>query len=411
MDAVSLGVLCGFVGFVVGALVALCAGMVWVDKLRHKCAETQVQLQYEREARAAERAQAVSLQAEKERTLKATLTGLLSQVSEVTNAALKSREEELTKKNNQLLEPLTKHIAELQRESVESKTKIATKLDSFFSNLQETATQFGVEARAFRDAIRGGNKQQGNWGENILKSLLESFGLQEGKHYLLQTGVQGVIPDAFIIDHVGERVLIVDSKMSWTNYAAAYEMEEGPARTEELKKHAQSIKKHIKELAEKDYPSRPALAEFPNYKYVPLTAMFVPCEAALEAALQEDSSLVEFAFKNQVALVTPLTLLGFLLLISRAWSQFQIERNTEGIIREANLLVSRVDSLFEDLEDAESQMAKSQATLSHALQLANKEGSGQSVKGPIKRIIELGARAEKKLKSKALTATEAEIEG
>ncbi len=412
MDAVSLGTLCGFIGFVVGALVAICAGVVWVDKLRRKCAATEFQLQYERASRETERAQAANLQAEKERTLKATLSGMLAQVTEVTNAALKSRENELTKKNNELLEPLRNNIADLQKESVASKAKIATKLDDFFSNLQKTASQFSVEARAFRDVMRGANKRQGIWGENILKALLESFGLEKGKHYLLQTGEQGMIPDVRIIDHVGERILIVDSKMSWTNYAAAYEMEDGPARTEELKKHTASVKKHIKELAEKNYPSMAAPEKFPNYKYVPLTAMFVPCEAALEVALQEDSTLMEDAFKSGVALVTPHTLLGFLYLISRAWSQFQIDRNTEGILLEANKLVKYVDRLFFELESAESSLAKSQDSLSHALKLANKEGDGQSVKGSINRIIKLGARHEKDFRSKALkTPAETKIEG
>lgn len=403
MDATTLAVLWGLAGFIVGALLTTIAWSVWVDKLRQKSAKTALELQYEREARAADRAQEGRLQAERERTLKATVEGLLAQVTEVANAALKSREQELAMKNRQLLEPLSAQINALQKESVDSKAKISTKLDVFFNSLQETASQFGKEARAFREVMRGANKKQGTWGENILKALLDSFGLEEGRHYLLQTSVQGKIPDALIIDHVGERILIVDSKMSWTNYAAAYEMEEGTAREAELKKHAQSVRLHIQELAEKDYPSMPAPAAFANYQYVPLTAMFVPCEAALETALQVDPALMDFAFKKQVVLVTPHTLLGFLVLISRAWSQFQIERNTREIIHEASLLVSRVDALFDALEQADSQMVKSHESLAKALQLANTQGSGQSVKGPINRILQLGARAEKKLKSKALT--------
>lgn len=403
MDTTTLAVLWGLAGFIVGALLTTIAWTVWVDKLRQKSAKTALELQYEREARAADRAQEGRLQAERERTLKATIEGLLAQVTEVANAALKSREQELAMKNRQLLEPLSVQINALQKESVDSKAKISTKLDVFFNSLQETASQFGKEARAFREVMRGANKKQGTWGENILKALLDSFGLEEGRHYLLQTSVQGKIPDALIIDHVGERILIVDSKMSWTNYAAAYEMEEGAAREAELKKHAQSVRLHIQELAEKDYPSMPAPAAFANYQYVPLTAMFVPCEAALETALQVDPALMDFAFKKQVVLVTPHTLLGFLVLISRAWSQFQIERNTREIIHEASLLVSRVDALFDALEQADSQMVKSHESLAKALQLANTQGSGQSVKGPINRILQLGARAEKKLKSKALT--------
>lgn len=402
MGGLGLGVLCGLVGFVLGALIAVCAGMARSDRLRRALAKAELELDYERAARAQERAQTARLQDEKARTLQASLQGLLAEVSQVTNAALKSREEELAAKNRRLLEPLSAQIDALQKETLANKTKIATKLDDFFSSMQKAADQFGQDARTFREAMRGANKRQGTWGENILKALLDSFGLQEGRHYLLQTGVQGKIPDALVIDHVGERILVVDSKMSWTNYAAACELEEGAQREAELKKHVQSVRAHIQELARKDYPSLQAPAAFPDYKYVPLTAMFVPCEAALEAALQEDPSLMDFAFRENVVLVTPHTLLGFLVLVSRAWSQFQIERNTKEIIHEASLLVGRVDALFAALEQADKQLGASRESLSRALQLANTEGTGQSVKGPVNRIIKLGARAEKKLKSKSL---------
>lgn len=404
MVSTTIAVLWGLGGFAAGALVATIAGMSRTGKLRQQSAKAEMELRYEREARAADRAQEGRLQAERERTLKATVEGLLAQVAETANAALKTREQELAAKNRQLLEPLSAQISALQKESVDSKAKISTKLDVFFNSLQATASQFGKEARAFRDVMRGANKKQGTWGENILKTLLDSFGLEEGRHYLLQTGAQGKIPDALIVDHVGERILIVDSKMSWTNYAAAYEMEEGASREAELKKHAQSVRGHIQELSVRDYPSMVAPAAFPNYKYVPLTAMFVPCEAALEAALQVDPALMDFAFKKNVVLVTPHTLLGLLVLVSRAWSQFQIERNSQEIIHEASLLVSRVDALFDALEQTEAQMDKSREALEKAKQLANPKGAGPSVKGTINHILKLGARAEKKLKSKALTA-------
>ena len=220
----------------------------------------------------------------------------------------------------------------------------------------------------------------------------------------MQTGVQGKIPDALVIDHVGRRILVVDSKMSWTNYAASFEMEEGPQREAELKKHVQSVRKHIEELAQKDYPSLATPAGFESYKYVPLTAMFVPCEAALEAAVRVDAKLMDFAFKNKVVLVTPPTLLGFLLLVSQAWSQFQVERNTQEIIKQARLLVERVDALFAALEDTQTHLEKGRQGLDKALKLAAKSGEGRSIVYTVNRIIKLGAPPVKKLKSQALLA-------
>lgn len=349
------------------------------------------------------------LAAEKERSLNLGMQRLLEQVTNVTNAALKEREKELTEKNGQqmalLMKPMHDQLAEFQKAAEASRRTngdLGVKIEDFFKVLQTTAGEFGRQAKSFTDALTGANKAQGNWGENILTTLLVRCGLKEGEHFMSQTGNDGRIADCQVFDPGGGKILVIDSKMSWTKYEEAYRLEDGPERKAAMKAHVASVRKHIDELAEVDYPNhlRPPK---PGYSYIPLTAMFVPCDAALAAALGEDPGLVGYAADRHIALVSPLTLYGFMLLVSRAWSKYNADRNSEEIFKQAKLLVERVDKLFDHLGKMGECLGKAKDQYDWVLKLANAEAEGQCIKGPAMKIMKLGGRPEKGVKSSQLT--------
>ncbi|MBP5284861.1 MAG: DNA recombination protein RmuC [Kiritimatiellae bacterium] len=322
---------------------------------------------------------------------------------------LARRERELASRNAEqvknLLAPMHQRLDDFAKAAEASKKtngELGVKIEDFFKGIRETSASFGAQAKSFTDALTGANKKQGNWGEAILGRVLEDCGLEEGKHYLAQTGSGDYIPDYQIFDPGSSKILVVDSKMSWTKYEQAYRMPEGEERRAALREHAKSVRNHIDALCKTDYPNRlsPPRA---GYSYVPLTAMFVPCDAALSAALESDPSIVDYACKRNIALVSPLTLFGFLILVSRAWSRYDIDRNTENIREEARKLVGYVDRLFRNLEDVGDLLAKATQKHEAAMQLAAKEPSGQCVKGPALKIISLGVKLERELKSKALS--------
>lgn len=400
---VVLLILAGLAGLVVGA------AAVWA-----KAAGTVGRLKAELAARAAELDAERRLGAEKERTVREQLKGMMAEMGNVTVRALAEREKTLAAKNEEqvksLLAPMHQRLEDFRKAAEESRKAngdLGVKIEDFFKGIRETSVSFGLQAKSFTDALTGANKKQGNWGEAILAQVLENCGLREGEHFLTQVGSGEGIPDCQVFDPGGAKALVVDSKMSWTKYEQAYRLPAGEERRAALKEHVASVKRHIDELFKADYPNRQTPPRA-GYQYIPLTAMFVPCDAALAAALEEEPSLVDYAFKRNVALVSPLTLFGFLQLVSRAWSKYNVERNTNAIYDEAKKLVGYVDRLFKNLEELGDSLAKAQERHKAVMQLAAAEPSGQCLKGPALKILKLGGQPDKALKSRTLGDEEAD---
>lgn len=337
------------------------------------------------------------------------LRGMLAEVRALTAETLVAREQSLAQRNEEQLKllfaPMHQRLEDFRKAAEDSRRmngELGVKIGEFFKGIAETSQSFGRQVKSFTDALAGANKKQGDWGEAILGRVLENCGLKEGEHYLAQTGSGAGIPDYQVFDPASSKILVIDSKMSWTKYEAAYRLPEGADRIAALKEHALSVKRHIDELSLADYPHRQTPPRS-GYTYVPLTAMFVPCDAALAAALEVEPSLIDYAFKRNVALISPLTLLGFLQLVSRAWSRYNIDRNTNEIYDEAKKLVGYVDRLFRELEGLGEDLRKANDRYGAVLKLAAREPAGQCIKGPALRILKLGAKPDKDLKSKELT--------
>lgn len=381
-------------GFAVGALV------VWAW-MSGKVSSLKAQL-------ASDRRLHEQVNAERERTVREHLRGMMSEMGHATMKVFEEREKALAAKNaeqvNVLLEPMRQQLEGFRKAAEESKKTngdLGVKIEDFFKGIRETSVNLGEQVKSFTDALRGSNKKQGNWGENILGQVLENCGLREGEHYIAQTGSGEGIPDYQVFDPGSGKVLVIDSKMSWTKYEEAYKTPEGPERTMALKEHVASVKRHVDELFKADYPNRQKPPR-DGYQYIPLTAMFVPCDAALAAAIETEPGLVDYAFKKNVALVSPLTLFGFLLLVSRAWSKYNIDRNSSAIYEEAKKLVTYVDRLFRGLESMGSSLDSARDAYEKVLKLAAAEPSGQCIKGPALKILKLGGKPDRGVSSEAL---------
>ena len=181
---------------------------------------------------------------------------------------------------------LDKYESELQKSAV-SNANMGTEMKTRIDSLQK----FADEARAFTAALTGGNKIQGNKGEEILESLFAQSGLREGEQYEMQVGAnrdEGR-PDACIYDVRNHHQILIDAKMNIKDYISACALPDDAAhraeRERHLKAHAASVRKQIDNLAEKDYANRITPKE--GYNNLPLVAMFCPFNAILEAAHAE----------------------------------------------------------------------------------------------------------------------------
>ena len=161
----------------------------------------------------------------------------------------------------------------------------------------------------------GGSKSQGDWGERVLKTALENMGYKDGfgyesqKEYLDEQGNK-IIPDV-VVHLPNSRDIVIDSKVSMTALHELAEAEDESTKKEATKKLIDSVKKHFKDLDDKNYTK--------SVESFDAILMFVPAEEALLPILKDKSDIIEEAFKKKIFIVGPISLYLFITLIDHMW--------------------------------------------------------------------------------------------
>ena len=284
------------------------------------------------------------------------------------------------------IEVFEKKVSESQKESIGMHSALKEQLNS----LKNLNIQMSKEAINLTKALKGDSKTQGDWGETQLEILLEKANLAKDIHFTTQGGyrdVEGRLkkPD-FIINLPDNRHLIVDSKVSLTNYEAYFNEEDEKQKGVYLKKHIESIRKHIKELSDKKYES---LYEINSPDYV---LMFVPIEPAYLLALSNNNQLYLEALDKNVVLVSTSTLLATLSTVSSMWRQENQKKNVLEIANQAGRLYDQFVNLTDDLIKVGNQLKTVQG--SYDISMKKLTGKGNLIK-KVEKIKELGAKTSK----------------
>lgn len=260
----------------------------------------------------------------------------------------------------QILEPLRARIQEFQGKvetAYVNDSKDRSALAEQVKNLVSMNQQLSERASDLTRALTSQNKAQGNWGELILERVLETSGLRKGLEYSVQESHQRedgsrVQPD--VVLHLPEqRHLIIDAKMSLNAYMDYVNAADDLVREGARKRHIDSVRAHIKGLAEKNYQDLYGSGS-PDF-----VLMFVPVESAFMLAITEDSALWQDAWQRNVLLVSPSTLLFVVRTVAQLWRQEQQTRNAQEIAKRGAALydkfvgfVSDMDSLGQRLQQA-----------------------------------------------------------
>ena len=320
--------------------------------------------------------------------------------------------DQLKTQNREAMEHITKPIgdsfAELQKAIAESDREAAKTTASLAERLRqvgEQAERMDRTATRLTNALRGDSKQAGDWGELVLQELLDSQGFQRGLDYDIQdtlTDGDGLLvrnedtgramrPDV-VLHYPGQQDVVIDAKVSIKAYYDYVNETAEAVRLQMLDRHVQSLRSHVKELAQKDY-SR--YIQAPR-KAIDFVIMYVPNEAALQVALARDSKLWTEAFDKKVFISSTQNLFAILRMIQIAWRQHNQTENQKKIVGLAEQLVSRVGLFAEraakmgrDIEQLStdfSDMQKSVDGTRGILQKANemkKLGIKEDVKHPL----------------------------
>ena len=268
--------------------------------------------------------------------------------------------------------------------------------------LREMNIQMSKETLNLTKALKGDSKMQGNWGELVLERVLEKSGLEKGREYEVQqsfTTQEGnrVFPDVVINLPDGKK-MIVDSKVSLTAYEKWINQEEDHLKSDYLKEHLNSIKRHVEQLGNKNYQDLYQI-ESPDF-----VLLFIPIEPAFAIALNQDTTLYNKAFEKNIVIVTPTTLLATLRTIDSIWTNQKQQENALEIARQAGALYDKFEGFVTDLIKIGKKIDESKTEYSAAM---NKliEGKGNLVIS-VEKLKKMGAKAKKSLPENIITRAE-----
>jgi DNA recombination protein RmuC len=331
---------------------------------------------------------------------------LTNQFKNLANEILEDKTKKFTEQNAQqldtLLKPLQTKLTEFKEQvsnSYEKESRERFALKSEIERLANLNLKMSDEARSLTNALKGDSKIQGNWGELVLESILESSGLRKGEEYLVQdshTQADGsrLQPDVIIKLPEG-RHLVIDSKVSITAYARHTEAASTDEADKELLSHIQSIRQHILGLSSKNYAG---IADITSVDFV---LMFIPIEPAFLSALKSAPNLYQEALSKNIVLVCPSTLMATLRTVAHLWRQDQQNKNAMEIARQCANLYDKFVGFVEDLEQIGKRLDQAQSSYHDAFNKL-KSGKGNLIKAAEK-VKELGVKPNKMIASNLLT--------
>lgn len=338
-----------------------------------------------------------------------TVAKMKAELESLTSEILKRRQEEFTATNrenmSQILEPLSINLRQMKEAVVENTTRHAQLGGQLASNIQLMLQHSDLarqSAEKLTEALRRGGKVQGNWGEQILTELLEMQGLHEGVHFDTQTYIADADGNPVLSDETGRKLqpdvilhldrkrdVIIDAKVSLTSFLDYIEAESEEARETALKKHIDSIEKHVKELASKNYSSF-VRAPRCSVNYV---IMFVPNSGALYLAANNKPGLWRKAMEQGVYIADEQTLYAALKIIDLTWRQITQAENHEKVYGLANEMLDRVARFMEKFTDLGAKLKSAQKAYDEAKSKLKDEG--QSIPTTCRKLVDMGAKPKK----------------
>ena len=301
-----------------------------------------------------------------------------------------------------ILDPLKQELKEFKEKVEKTYTDEAKERHSLGEHIKllvETSGKVGQQADNLASALKANVKQQGNWGEMLLESILEHSGLTKNREYFIQEFIRdsagntirdengnGLQPDVTII-YPDKRKVIIDSKVSmiaWEQFVNETDLE---LQKSALDAHIRSIKAHVDGLSRKNYPKYANALDH--------VIMFVAIEPAFLEAVKQNTGLWKYAYNKQVLIVGPTNLLMVLKIVADLWRIEQQSQNAMKIAEKAGEIYDKMVLFTESLEDVGSGIKKASDSYDTALRQLS-TGNGNAIR-KLEEMKRLGAKAKKSL--------------
>ena len=321
---------------------------------------------------------------------------LKTEFKAVSEEIIKERQAMLTKQNSEgvgaLLKPLEQQIASFQKrvnevhtESIKGNASLKGEID----NVMKMGIKMCDEASNLTTALKGDSQQRGAWGEAQLERTLELSGLIAGDHFEKQnsfTDDEGKRKQTdYIVKLPEDKCIIIDSKVSLIDYerACSAEIEQ---QTTAMKLHVNAVRKHMDDLAVKDYANLSALHS-PDF-----VLMFMPVEPAYIEAMKHDPELFAYGYRKNVIMVSHTTLIPILRTVANLWMLERSNKEARQLGNAANDIYNSVATVSERLKS----LGNTLGTVSNHYNQAVTALSGkQGLQGKVRRFTELSNKASK----------------
>ena len=318
----------------------------------------------------------------------------------ISNKVLKIQKDDFSKVQqenlNTILNPFKTEI--LNFKSLIEKTNEVNREDKGFlkkhlDDLKNMNENLSKNADDLVNALKGNSKIQGDWGERQLKNILDMAGFEQGIDYQMQFNLKGengenLRPDCIISLPDGKK-LIIDSKVSISNYVDFIKTDNPDMQKKFLEQHLSSIKKHISELSNKEYQ------KFLKDNSLDFVFMFIPNEHAYIEALKADNSIYDVAYKNNIAITTPSSILPILRTVKNLWNIEKQNQNAGKIAEKAGLLYDKLVGFISNMEGIDKGLSNAKKSYDEAFkQLSTGRGNAISLAESMR---ELGAKTNKKI--------------
>lgn len=319
--------------------------------------QKELELKYEKEKNEVSRQQADEKLTEQIKFLQAELTN-------TTQKLLDIRSEKLEQTNrtqmSSIIDPLKETIAKLEKEMKDTQTQhgnTTTRLEQSIKNLVEKTESIGNRADRLVETLLYQPKSQGDWGEMVVKEMLESQGLKEGIHYIYQPTLRDgkgqtlrneetnkIMRPDFIL-HLDEKEdVIIDSKVTITSYDNYVHAKTDEEREIYAKDILASIHNHINELKRANYS---AYIESTR-KSADFVFMFIPHEGVLQVAMTYEKNLWRDTFlKERIFIVSETNLYAALRIVNITWRQIEQNKSYAKVFQTVGLLLDRLNGFIE----------------------------------------------------------------
>lgn len=384
---------------------ALAEEQTKVQEAKLLLSQKELELKYEKEKNEATRQQADEKLAEQIKFLQAELTN-------TTQKLLDIRSEKLEQTNrtqmSSIIDPLKETISKLEKEMKDTQTQhgnTTTRLEQSIKNLVEKTESIGTRADRLVETLLYQPKSQGDWGELVVKEMLESQGLKEGIHYVYQPTLRDekgqtlrneetnkIMRPDFILHLDDKEDVIIDSKMTITSYDNYVHAKTDDERELYAKEILTSIHNHINELRRANYA-----AYIENgRKSADFVFMFIPNEGAMQVAMAHEKNLWRDTFlKDRIFIVSEMNLYAALRIVNVTWRQIEQNKSYAKVFQTVGLLLDRLNGFIEKfgkVEKSLQQATKAYEEANHQLMIGSR-----SVLDTGYRLRDMGVKTKKAL--------------